>query len=76
MSGPVPQEWTRMIGSLRAAQVAQDTTHSPTSRQADKDEAMVRYCRAVDSIIADLGVLSEQQVLGRITLFLARKERV
>ena len=75
MSGPVPDEWTRMIGSLRAAQVAQDTMRDPAASQIARDEATVRYSRAADQIIADLGTLSERQVLGRITLFLAKRER-
>lgn len=75
MSGPVPAEWTRMIANLRGAQVAGDTMRSPTATQIARDEATVRYSRAADQIIADLGVLSERQVLGRITLHLARRER-
>ena len=49
---------------------------NPDARQTERDEAIVRYVRALDAIIADLGTLSERQVPGHITLFLARKERV
>lgn len=71
MSG-VPHEWTRMIANLRAAQVAQDCLKAPGTSQTMHDEAMVAYVRASDAVIAELGTLSERQVLGRITLFLAR----
>lgn len=71
MSG-VPHEWTRMIANLRAAQVAQDCVKAPHANLMMRDEAMAAYVRASDAVIADLGTLSELQVLGRITLFLAR----
>ncbi len=75
MTTPVPVEWTRLIGSLRAAQVAQDQMKNPAASQQARDDATIRYCRAADQIISDLGILSERQVLGRITLFLAKRER-
>ena len=68
----VPNEWTRMIANLRAAQVAQDCIKAPGASQAMRDEATASLVRAADAVIADLGTLSERQVLGRITLFLAR----
>ena len=71
MSG-VPDEWTRMIANLRAAQVAQDCIKAPGASQIMRDEAMAAFVRASDTVIADLGRLSERQILGRITLFLAR----
>lgn len=74
MSSPVPQEWTDMIRHLREAQVASDTMRSPTA-QVDHDLATVAYSRAVDRMFAKLSLLSERQVLGRITMFLARRER-
>ncbi|NJS39822.1 MAG: hypothetical protein HC783_13305 [Rhodobacteraceae bacterium] len=75
MTSPVPAEWTRMIGSFRAAQVAQDQMKDPAASQQVRDDATIRYSRAVDQVIADLGTLSERQVLGRITLFLSKRER-
>lgn len=71
----VPAEWTDMVARLREAQVAGDIMRNPDTAPAARDQATDAYCRAVDAVIADLGVLQEQQVLGRITLFLARKER-
>lgn len=71
----VPPAWTRMIGNLRVAQVARDTLRSPITSQMSRDLATVTYSRAVDLVIDDLNTLSEQQVLGRVTMFLARKER-
>lgn len=76
MSGaPLPAAWARMISALREAQVARDVMRDPAARQTDRDEAVVRYSRAADAIIADLGILSETHVLGRITLMLSRRER-
>ena len=71
----VPEAWTRMTGALRVAQVARNTCRSPLSSQMSRDLATVNCSRAVDLVIDDLNLLSEQQVLGRWTLFLARKER-
>lgn len=76
MSGPpVPAEWTRMIGNLRAAQVANDVMHSPDSTGDEVIEAARQYREVTDAVIADLGVLSAQMVLARITLFLSKRER-
>ena len=71
----VPPAWTRMIGNLRMAQVARDTMRAPLTSPMSRDLATVNYSRAVDLVIDDLNALSEQQVLGRVTLHLARKER-
>lgn len=77
MSGPpVPAEWTRMIGNLRAAQVARDVMRNPDTSPFDKIEASRQYRELSDAVIADLGLLSEQMVLARITLFLSKRERV
>lgn len=71
----VPTEWTRMIANLRTAQVAQDCIKTPGASQAMRDEATASLVRASDAVIADFGILSERQVLGRITMFLARVAR-
>ncbi|MDT8856463.1 hypothetical protein RNZ50_15825 [Paracoccaceae bacterium Fryx2] len=71
----VPAEWTRMIGNLRTALLARDAMKAPEAQPPEHDAATARYCRAVDAVIEDLGLLSERQVLGRITLLLARKDR-
>lgn len=84
----VPAEWTRMIGNLCDAEVelqairaadgiagsAVSESGSETAYWA-KDQAVVRYTRLVDEIMRDLIRLREQNVLGRITLLLGRKER-
>lgn len=75
MSGPVPQAWTSLIGHHRAAQVAQDEMKAPGATQIARDEATVRYARACDAMVADMTRLSEAQELGRITLFLSKRER-
>jgi hypothetical protein len=71
----VPAEWTRMVTHLQAASVARDCMGDPTSPQVMRDEATVIYSRAADQIVADLITLRGSMVLGRITHFLARKER-
>jgi len=75
MSGPVPEEWTRICGNRAAAEVAKSVMRSPTATQIERDEATVRFSRAADAIIADLDALSEKGELGRITLLLAKRER-
>lgn len=71
----VPKDWTEMIGQHRAAMVAQDQMRDPAASQTMRDEATVRYCRAADAVIAHLASLSERQVLGRVTMYLARVVR-
>lgn len=76
MSGPpVPVEWTRMIGNLRAAQVAFDVIRDLDAARDEQAAAMAQYCEMTDAIIADLGLLSDAMVLARITLFLSKRER-
>lgn len=77
MSGPpVPAEWSRMIGNLRSAQVANDVIRNPESTMQETVKAAALYAQSAEDIIADLGLLSEQMVLARITLFLSKRERV
>ena len=71
----VPAEWTRVMGTLRDARIADDCVKAFDSSQVDRDLAMVRYARAVDAIMADLFTLSAKGELGRITLLLSKKER-
>lgn len=71
----VPPEWTRVLGNLRAAQIERDVMKSETADPQLRDVATERYCRFADAIIDDLGTLSTRLELGRITAFLARKER-
>lgn len=76
MSGPpVPEAWTRLIGHHRAAQVAQYQMKDIYATQVVRDDGTVRYARAVDAMVAEMTLLSEDHELGRITLLLARKER-
>ena len=72
----VPKEWTAMIAVLREAQVAQDAARLPNISDAARDEEIARYARACDALVANLGALSERQVLGRITMILAKKDRI
>ena len=58
MSGPVPAEWTRVIGSLRAAQVAQDTMKAPAAAQVVRDDATARYARAGLQLLSVEGLCS------------------
>lgn len=73
---PVPEAWTHLLGHHRAAQVAQDQMKDAAATQIARDEATVRYARAVDAMVAEMTRLSEAQVLGWITMLLARKERL
>lgn len=75
MTGPVPDAWTRLLGHHRAAQVAQDQMKNLSATQIARDEAIVRYARATDEMVAEMTRLSEAQELGRITLLLAKRER-
>lgn len=72
---PVPEAWTRLIGHHRAAQVAQDQMKDIDATQIARDDATVRYSRAVDVMVAEMTRLSETQELGRITLLLSKRER-
>jgi hypothetical protein len=71
----VPKDWTLMMGQHRAAMVAWDQMRDPGATQTMRDEASVRYTRAADAVMQHMSVLSGQQVLGRITMLLARKDR-
>lgn len=71
----VPEAWTRLVGLHRVAQVARDQMKDPAATQIARDEATVRYSRAVDALMDNLDRLSEAHELGRITMLLARKDR-
>lgn len=71
----LPIEWTRAMVNLRTAQVANDTRRNPAVSQVARDQATIEYTRATDALVADLGILSERLVLGRITQFLQRGDR-
>lgn len=75
MSGPVPHDWSEMVGHLNAAQVAEVTMKNLAAPQVERDDATVRYARAMDSIFNCLSRLRESQELGRITLLLSKRER-
>lgn len=71
----VPHDWTALVAHLNDALVARPLMKNLHAAQVDRDLATQRYVKAVDAIIDCLERLREQMVLGRITLFLARKER-
>jgi hypothetical protein len=75
MAGPVPQEWTNLNTALHEATVAEAYMRDPQASDAMRDAGTQRYVAAADAIIANLQVLREQQVLGRITAFLSKRER-
>lgn len=80
----VPQEWTRLVAALHGARLDRAAMRDATAPQQLRDAATQRYTRAVDAIIDDLGALSDAHLIalsdahliGRITLLLARKERI
>lgn len=69
----VPLEWTRLIGKLGETKIEKSVL--ATVEGSAYDEALVRYTRAVDQIMADLNELSRRNELGRITALLCKKER-
>ncbi len=71
---PVPWAWTELLAEHRAAQVARETVRTTTS-QAAWDAATAEYARAVDAVIDALDRLGADKTTGRITMFLAKKER-
>jgi hypothetical protein len=70
----VPQAWTDAMGHFRAAQVARDQMRDPEANQQARDIACARYTQSVDALMDSLGRCSEVQLLGNITLMLARKD--
>lgn len=71
----VPREWTRLVGNVQLALQHRSAMRATKTTQQARDVAVIAYSRAVDTILDDLGTLSDAMVLGRITMFLARKER-
>ena len=71
----VPLEWTRLCGNLQAAQIERDCLALGLTGAAH-DETLQRYTRLVDLIMDDLVALKGSFVMGQITLFLSKKERV
>lgn len=70
----VPQAWTDAMGHLRAVQVARETMRDRDATQQARDIATARYTVAVDALVDALERCSAAQLLGRITLLLARKD--
>ena len=68
----VPQDWAAAMGHLRAALVARDQMRDRTTTQAARDMATARYTHSVDALVDALDRCTAQQLLGRITGWLAR----
>ena len=71
----VPQAWTDAMGHFRAAQIARDEFRDRSTTQQARDIACARYTQSVDALMDSLTRCSELQLLGRITLMLAQRER-
>lgn len=71
----VPEAWTRMMGSLPEAALLRATMRSRNATQIARDAAVKEYTPLVDGIIDDLLRLKADGDLGRVTLFLSKKER-
>ena len=71
----VPLESTQMCANLHAAQIERDCLKFGVDVAAH-DETVQRYTRLVDLIMDDLVALKGSFVMGQITLFLSKKERV
>lgn len=69
----VPQVWTDAMGHLRAALVARDQMRDRTVTQSARDIATARYAHSVDALVDALERCTSQQLLGRITGWLARE---
>lgn len=69
----VPQAWTDAMGHLRAALVARDQMRDRTVTQSARDIATARYTHSVDALVDALERCTSQQLLGRITGWLARE---
>ena len=72
MSRRTNEDWTTLMARYRGAQVARDVMRNPEAAQIDRDQAAIRYSRALDGVLEVLERLSEAGILGRIALFLAR----
>lgn len=70
---PVPWAWTELLAEHRRAQVAREAQRTATG--AAWDVATADYVRAVDAVIDALDRLTADRTTGRITAFLAKKER-
>ena len=71
----VPEAWTRMVGRLPQAAVLRETIRARNVTKQARDQAIIEYTPLVDGIIDDLLSLKAEGQIGRVTLFLARRER-
>ena len=69
----VPQAWTDAMGHFRAALVAREEMRDRTLTQPARDIATARYTHSVDALVDALDRCTSQQLLGRITGWLARE---
>lgn len=70
----IPAHWTRLVSLHHYARIDREQMRTGATQQA-RDEATVRYSRAVDQIMDHLNVLKDRGELGRITLLLSREAR-
>jgi hypothetical protein len=75
MSSPVPIEWTRLVAAHQFARIDRQAIRSAETQQL-RDEAAVRFGRALDEIMDNLSALDDRQMLTRMTALLAQRERV
>ncbi|NEX47637.1 hypothetical protein [Pseudotabrizicola algicola] len=68
----VPQTWATAMGHLQAALDARAQMRDRTVTQAERDSATARYTHSVDALVDALHRCMSNQLLGRITLWLAR----
>ena len=71
----VPDAWTRMVGRLPQAAVLREIIRARNVTKQARDQAIIEYTPLVDGIVDDLLSLKADGQIGRVTLFLARKER-
>ncbi len=71
--GKVPLEWTRLVARHHYARREREAMRTGASSQL-RDDAAIRYARAVDEMMDDLAALEDQHQLNRITALLSKKE--
>jgi|GEM_PF-6096919 len=75
MTGPVPIEWTRVVAAHQHARSDREAIRHGATQQL-RDEAALRFGRALDAIMDNLSALDDRQDLTRITALLSQRGRV
>lgn len=71
----LPQEWANLTDHLRTALLEGQVLRLQHLTQSGSDNAMQRYIKAVDAVIASLGRLSEAGLLDEFGAVIARRAK-